>query len=157
MSNFKPQEALQLGLNVLIDQSCEGENCRYHKYPYTIKSIISGENRKVEFKNIEDVLEYIRLLQLESREYRNKGGTFSELNNIWEQLPFFVCANQLIDLKLQKDISRYIYTRDTGTPPYSGNYGDTPHIWLQKHHIIKNAMIIRENKLMQKAQKENGN
>ena len=38
MSNYKPQEALQLGLNVLIDQNCEGRNCNWHEFPYEFNS-----------------------------------------------------------------------------------------------------------------------
>jgi hypothetical protein len=156
MSESKPQEALQLGLNVLIDESCEGEYCRYHEFPYEIDSILNNDNRKkVSFKNINDVWDYIKLLQRESEEHQKEGSSFSTLNNVWEQLPFFVCVNKLIDENAQKSISRYIYSRDTNTPPYSGSYGDTPHIWIQKYYIIKKAITLREQKLQQKA--KNGN
>ena len=156
MSNCKPQEALKLGLNVLIDQSCGGYNCNWHEFPYKIDSIISGDKRKkIEFNNIDDVWDYITLLQIESRERQKKGSSFTELNNIYEQLPFFSCVNKIIDEKAQKDISRYIYTKDTNTPPYPGSYGDIPHIWEQKYYIIKQAMMLRENKLREKAQHGN--
>ena len=61
----------------------------------------------------------------------------------------------IINDKIQKDISRYIYSKDTGTPPYSGTYGDTPHIWVLKYFIIKQAMMLRDEKLKEKAR--NGN
>ena len=154
MSNNKPQEALQLGLNVLIDQSCEG--CSWHKFPYEINSIISSDKRrKIEFNNISDVWDYILLLQIESKEHRKEGSKFSDLNNVWEQLPFFCCTNQVIDKKSQKDISRYVYSKEANTPPYPGSYGDMPRIWTQKYYIIKQAMTLRENKLREKA--NNGN
>ena len=156
MSNYKPQEALQLGLNVLIDQSCGGENCRLHEFPYEINSILFNDRRKkIRFNNIDDVLDYIKLLCQESEEHQKKGGSFSILNNLWEQLPFFVCDSKLICEKAQNDISRYTYSRDANTPPYPGSYGDTPHIWLQKYYIIKQAMMLRDKKLRDKAQ--NGN
>ena len=156
MSNYKPQEALKLGLNVLIDQSCEGYNCNWHEFPYEFDSIISDDKRKkIEFKNIDDVWKYIKLLQLESEEHQKKGSSFSTLNNIWEQLPFFVCNNYMVDQEAQKDISRFVYSRDANTPPYSGSYGDTPHIWVQKYYIIKQAMMMRENKLREKAKDGN--
>ena len=156
MSNCKPQEALKLGLNVLIDKSCEGYNCNWHEFPYEINSIISGDKRKkIKFNNIDDVWDYILLLQLESEEHQKKGSSFSALNNVFEQLPFFTCINKVVDEKAQKDISRYAYSRDANTPPYPGSYGDTPHIWVQKYYIIKQAMMLRDNKLREKA--KNGN
>ena len=156
MSNHKPQEALRLGLNVLIDQSCGGYNCNWHEFPYEINSIISGDKRKkIEFKNIDDVWKYITLLQLESEEHRKKGSSFSVLKDLHEQLPFFTCTNNIIDEKAQKDISRYTYSKDANTPPYSGSYGDTPHIWIQKYYIIKQSMIMRDNNLRKKAKDGN--
>ena len=156
MSNYKPQEALKLGLNVLIDQSCGGYNCNWHEFPYEISSILSKDKRKkIEFNSIDDVWDYITLLQLESEEHRKEGSSFSVLNDIVEQLPFFSCPNKIVDGKAQKDISRYVYSEATSTPPYTGSYGDTPHIWIQKYYIIKQAMMLRENKLREKA--KNGN
>ena len=133
MSNYKPQEALRLGFNVLIDQNCEGYNCRWHEFPYETNNILSNDSRKkIEFKNIEDVWDYVTLLQRESEEHQKKGSSFTTLIDLFEQLPFFVCNNKIIDEKAQKDISRYTYTKDTGTPPYPGSYGDVPHIWTRK-------------------------
>ena len=156
MSDYKPQEALRLGFNVLIDQSCEGYNCHWHEFPYEINSILfNDKQKKIKFNHINDVWGYIDLLYQESKEHQKKGGSFSTLNNLWEQLPFFVCNNNLICEKTQKDISRYTYSTDTNTPPYSGSYGDTPYIWIQKYYIIKQAMMLRDQKLRKKA--ENGN
>ena len=152
MPNNKPQEALQLGLNVLIDKSCEGEHCRFHEFPYEINNILLRQKEKqIKFNNINDVWDYIKLLQRESIKHQKKGSSFSILNDIWEQLPFFVCSNKLIDENAQNSISRYVYSKDTNTPPYPGSYGDTPHIWVQKYYIIKQAIALREQKLQQKA------
>ena len=156
MSNNKPQEALKLGLNVLIDQGCEGYNCNWHEFPYEIDSIISVDKRKkVKFNNGNDVWKYIDLLRSESEEHRKKGSSFTVLTDIFEQLPFFSCVNKVIDEKSQKDISRYVYSTESSTPPYSGSYGDTPHVWVQKYYIIKQAMNLRENKLREKAKDGN--
>ena len=156
MSNYKPQEALQLGLNVLIDRNCEGNNCRNHEFPYEINSIIANDKRKlIKFNNINDVWDYIKLLCHESEKHQKKGNSFSTLNNIWEQIPFFVCINNIINEKDQKDISRYTYSTDTNTPPYSGSYGDIPHIWIQKYYIIKQAIMLRDQKLREKAKDGN--
>ena len=156
MSNNKPQEALKLGLNVLIDQGCGGYNCNWHEFPYEIDSIISSDKRKkIKFNNGNDVWEYIDLLRSESEEHRKKGSSFTVLTDIFEQLPFFSCVNKVIDEKSQKDISRYVYSTESSTPPYSGSYGDTPHVWVQKYYIIKQAMTLRENKLREKAKDGN--
>ena len=156
MSEYKPQEALQLGLNVLVDESCGGLNCYWHEFPYEINSIISGDkSKKINFNNINDVWDYTTLLCHESEKHQKKGSSFSTLNNIWEQLPFFVCKNRIIDEKAQKDISRYTYTKDTNTPPYPGSYGDMPSVWLQKHYIIKQAIMVRDQKLREKAKDGN--
>lgn len=156
MSNHKPQEALKLGLNVLIETSCEGTYCNWHEFPYDIDSIISSDKRKrIKFNNINDVWDYIDLLQIESKKRQKKGSSFSTLNNLWEQLPFFTCLNWIINEKAQKDISKYIYTKDTNTPPYPGSYGHTPKIWEQKYYIIRQAMMLRDNKLREKAQDGN--
>ena len=156
MSNYKPQEALQLGLNALIYKSCEGKYCNWHEFPYKVNSILSNDKRKkIEFNSINDVWDYINLLCQELKEHQKKGGLFSTLNNIWEQLPFFVCTNNIIDEKAQKDISKYIYCTDTNTPPYPGSYGDMPSVWLQKHYIIKQAIMVRDQKLREKAKDGN--
>ena len=156
MSNNKPQEALKLGLNVLIDQGCGGYNCNWHEFPYEINSIISGDRRKkIRFNNGNDVWKYVDLLRSESEEHRKEGSSFTVLTDIFEQLPFFSCVNKIINEKAQKDISRYIFTNEANVPAYSGSYGDTPHIWVQKYYIIKQAMIYRENKLREKAKDGN--
>ena len=121
-ANSKPQKALQLGLNVLIDSSCEGDNCYWHEFPYEAKNIVSGLNDEIiKFNNKDDVLDYIQLLKKESEEHRGKGNNFSTLNNVYEQLPFFCCNNNILDSYCQKDISRYIYSIDTNTQPYRGS------------------------------------
>ena len=154
MSNSKPQEALQLGLNVLIEKGCGG--CNWHEFPYEIDSIISSDKRKkIIFNNQDDIRNYVTLLQIESKEHQKRGSSFSTLNDVFEQLPLFVCNNNIISEKAQKDVSRYIYSTSTNTPPYRGSYGDTPHIWVQKYYIIKEAMMLRDRKLREKAQDGN--
>ena len=155
MSDCKPRSALQLGLNVLIESSCEGLRCRFHQFPYQFKSIVTKNiNEIVEINNKKDIWTYVSVLLQEAKDLK-QGGSFSELSCIWGQLPFFVCVNNIIDEESQKDISRYIYSRDTKTPPYKGSYGETPHVWIQKYYIIKNAMMLRDSKYKVKAQDGN--
>ena len=109
----------------------------------------------IKFNNKDDVLDYIQLLKKESEEHRGKGNNFSTLNNVYEQLPFFCCNNNILDSYCQKDISRYIYSIDTNTQPYRGSYGEIPATWVSKYYIIKQALELRANKLREKA--KNGN
>ena len=51
--------------------------------------------------------------------------------DVYIQIPFFANINIFLDTKFQSDIRRFSYTKDTGTPPYSGGYGDTPKIWIE--------------------------
>ena len=64
---------------------------------------------------------------------------------IYEQFPFYVCSNKMLNKDCQKDISKYLYCRDTSTPYYQGAYGNTPSLWLEKYNIIKNAIILLNN------------
>ena len=56
------------------------------------------------------------------------------------QLPFFACRNIVLDEKYQKDIARYVYCNDFGTPPYKGDYGNQPKKWIDKSFLIKKIM-----------------
>ena len=38
-----------------------------------------------------------------------QGGKFSLLKDIYEQLPFFVCRDNLLNVEYQEDIARYLY------------------------------------------------
>lgn len=79
-----------------------------------------------------------------------KGNSFNYISDIYEQLPFFCCYNKLVDSECQKDIAKYIYCKETNTPPYEGAYSDTPSLWIEKYYIIKTAMAMRDNKLKEK-------
>ena len=137
-----PQDTLQLGLNVLIDQRCEG--CNWHKFPYSFKNILSGsENAIVKIKNIDDIWIYIRKLEIESWEMQKMGNKLSILDSIWDQLPFFCCPNQVLNRDMQKDISKYIFSKDAHVPVYPGSYGDQPKLWIDKYNIIKSAFNTR--------------
>ena len=146
MSIHGGRRSLQLGLNVLIDSSCEG--CNYHEYPYEFENIlIRKDNPVIVINNDDDLWDYIWKLKEESESISRTGNMLDILNNIYEQLPFFVCNNKILDKQCQKDISKYAYCKDTNTPPYSGSYQETPSMWIEKYYKIKSAMILRERKL----------
>ena len=89
------------------------------------------------------------LVYRESFDY-NRGNRAGAILDTYTQLPFFSNVNILLDVKLQGDIRRYIYSKDTGTPPYSGGYGDTPKIWMDKYFIIKSIINEYESREVKK-------
>tara|TARA_Y100000310_G_scaffold101337_1_gene99358 strand:+ start:627 stop:1106 length:480 start_codon:yes stop_codon:yes gene_type:complete len=157
MSVAVPHASLQLGLNVLIDRGCEG--CNWHGFPYSFQNILSGKsNELVEIKNIDDIWIYIRKLKIESWKIQRKGKAISILTSIWDQLPFFCCYNNILSDDSQKDISKYLYSKDALVPVYPGSYGDQPNLWVQKHNTIKSAFNTRQElhqRKMELKQKQN--
>ncbi len=101
----------------------------------------------VTISNDDELWDYIWKLKEESEFVSKSGNSLNILNNIYEQLPFFVCNNKILDRDCQKDIAKYAYCKDTNTPPYSGSYQDTPSLWINKYYNIKSAMILRDKKL----------
>ena len=101
----------------------------------------------VTFNNKNDVWVYINDLVNESKQ---RGSKFNILQDIYEQLPFFVCFNIILDQNYQEDISMYMYCSETGVPPYKGAYGQQPKLWIQKYYVIKNAIEIRNQMLKEK-------
>ena len=91
--------------------------------------------------------DYILKLKEEAEFVSKSSTSFDILNNIYEQLPFFACNKKILDMNCQKDIEKYVYCKDTSTPPYSGSYQDTPSLWIHKYYTIKSAMILRDKKL----------
>tara|TARA_Y100000310_G_scaffold127313_1_gene126414 strand:+ start:1022 stop:1501 length:480 start_codon:yes stop_codon:yes gene_type:complete len=159
MPSNVPHATLQLGLNVLIEQSCGG--CNWHSFPYSFQSILSGKsNEIVEINNVDDIWIYIRKLQIESWKIQKKGKDFSILLSIWDQLPFFACHNKILSDDVQKDISKYIYSMDTHVPVYPGSYGDQPALWIEKYNTMKKAFNIRKelyNRKMKLKQQQKSN
>ena len=101
----------------------------------------------ITISNDDELWDYIWKLKEESEFVSKTGNSLDILNNIYEQLPFFVCNNRILDKHCQKDIAKYVYCKDTNTPPYSGSYQDTPSLWINKYYTIKSAIILRDKKL----------
>lgn len=144
-------KSLQLQLNILIEGVCEG--CKYHTFPYTIKSTIRDKNKKfpkITFKNKEDVLAYCISIKKEAKSLKINRDDFNPLLDVYHQLPFFACKNHILEPRFQRDITKYIYCEDTGIKPHSGDYGDTPAIWKQKHFLIKRSLSILQEQQRQK-------
>ena len=134
---------------------CEG--CRHHSYPYKaeVPVRIDGEYKTLTFKEDSDVWNIVDKLIEDTKEVNMKmGKSFDIANSVLKQLPFFSCMNIILKQEYQKDISKYMYCKDFSVPAYPGVYGEQPHRWVTKAHVIKNALQKRENSLRTKAQKK---
>ena len=76
-------------------------------------------------------------------------------SSINAQLPFFACINNLKDLEIERDISRYMYCKEFSVPPFKGSYGEQPYLWAHKSILIKNALAKKEKNTISKVKKEN--
>ena len=126
--------------------------------PYDFSCILlTSKNKQVRINEIKDIWTYIDNLVDEAKENNKNGKKFKLLLSIFEQLPFFVCVNNIIDYNCQKAIAKYVYCRDTGTAAHNGSYGEQPGLWMEKYYIIKDALNVREERLQQIARKKQKN
>ena len=134
--------------------ACGG--CTFESFPYKARCIINtGSYNEIEFKDINDVWDYIMLLEKEAVDFHKKKGTNGAvITDIFHQLPFFCCPNNIIGEAEQNDISRYIYSTEARTPAYPGSYGDTPKKWLSKFWSIKAAISYRDNMIRAKVRSD---
>ena len=122
----------------------------YHKYPYEaqIPIVIEGKYETRTFTSDEDVWDVIRLLIDETKQHIKEGSNLHIAESVMAQLPFFSCSNMLIDAKAQKDISRFMYSRQFKIPPYEGNYGEQPKKWVGKSFLLNNLIQRQKSKAM---------
>lgn len=74
------------------------------------------------------------------------GNMFRIALDVYEQLPFFAFIGNFLCIESQKDIKRYLYSSETKTPPYSGDFGSQPSIWVDKYFMIKGMREFIKNK-----------
>ena len=82
------------------------------------------------------------------------GSNFDADKSIITQLPFFACPNHFYDKNLSRDIERYMYCINSGTPPYPGTYGQQPFKWVNRFIAIKNALAKKEQMMISKERKK---
>tara|TARA_A100000172_G_C3025374_1_gene104647 strand:- start:37 stop:417 length:381 start_codon:yes stop_codon:yes gene_type:complete len=118
----------------------------YHTYPYKaqIPVLIDGSYQKRTFTSNDNVWDVIRLIVEETKQANLEGGDFSIGSSVMAQLPFFACPNIMTNSQSQKDISRFVYSRDYNVQPYPGAYGEQPYKWVEKSFVINN--IIQKEK-----------
>jgi hypothetical protein len=103
---------------------------------------------------MDDVWEVIWLLQEEVRESNANGTNFDEDKSIIAQLPFFTCTNHFYTKEISRDVERYTYCVNSGTPPFPGSYGEQPAKWVRRFIAIKNAFAKKEGMMISKAKQK---
>ena len=94
----------------------------------------------------DEVFEVIDLIIEETKEANSKGGSFNVGESVMAQLPFFACNNIFLNKESQKDIARFVYSRDFGISPYQGSYGEQPAKWVAKSFLLKNLLERQKSK-----------
>ena len=122
----------------------------YHTYPYKaqIPVLIEGKYETRYFTSRSDVMSVIDLIVKETQEENQKGSSFSIVDSVMSQLPFFACPNVLLDSQAQQDIARFMYSRQFNTSPYKGSYGEQPKKWIEKSFILNNLIERQKSKAM---------
>ena len=122
----------------------------YHTYPYKaqIPVLIDGKYHSQTFTSNSEVWDAIHLIVDETKEENKKGGSFSIVKSVMTQLPFFACINNLIDTQSQKDISRYMYSKQFQISPYKGTYGEQPKKWVEKSFLLNNLIERQKAKVI---------
>ena len=135
-----------------MSDSCGG--CHYCEFPYEAQIPVKTENgyETREFKSQDDIWVVIDLITQETKKVNEEQGMSFDVNSsIIAQIPFFTCTNHLRDRKYIKILNRYLYCTATGTPAYSGSYGEQPAKWVQYFFLIKNALAKKEKSMIEKA------
>ena len=117
-------------------------------FPYTAISVLQGETNTT-FSNTTDVETYLLRVYEEALGFKNNSMAGAILDT-FTQMPFFCNINNFLNTKFQHDLQRYSYAQDTGTPPYQGDYGTTPKIWIDKYFIIKGVINTHQNREVKK-------
>jgi len=149
------RQSLQVAFSVL-NEGCGG--CQYEQYPYKarIPVRVNGKYPTWEFKSDKDVWKVVDLIIKETEEVNLKEGKgFDVSEAVYSQLPFFACRNILFNKDIQKDLERYIYCEKFNVPPYKGDYGNQPCLWVQKSSLIRKYLAKLESKQISKA-RQNG-
>jgi len=140
---------LLLGINVSISLFGIPDNKpRFNNYPYTIQSVLKDE-KKATFTAKTDVEPYLLKVYEEALSFKNNTEAGAILDT-FAQIPFFCNIEMFLNTKFQRDLQRYSYSQDTKTPPYQGDYGSTPKLWLQKYFIIKGVINTYQNREVKK-------
>ena len=124
--------------------------CRFHAYPYEaqVPVLVDGAYPMNTFYSDKDVWDVVELVRAETVDTNLSGGNFNIAESVMAQLPFFTCKNLFLNKESQKDISRFIYSKDFGISPYQGSYGEQPHKWVAKSFLLKSILERQKSKVV---------
>ena len=93
------------------------------------------------FYNNDDVWKVVKLLIKEVKN-NNKVSSkkFDIAKSLIYQIPHFACYNFLLNKEYQKDISKYMLSKNHNVPAYDGCYSNQPYKWVKKLFTIESAM-----------------
>ena len=122
----------------------------YHEYPYKaqIPILIEGKYETRTFTSNDEVWDVIRLLIDETKQHIKEGSNLHIAESVMAQLPFFACSNMLLDKNAQKDISRFMYSRQFRISPYRGDYGKQPKKWIYKSFLLTSLVERQKAKVI---------
>jgi len=125
----------------------------YHEYPYKaqIPVLMDGKYEVRTFTSNDDIWDVIELIKEETKSHNEKGKGFNIAEAVMAQLPFFSCINFIINEKAQKDISRFMYSRQFKISPYKGSYGEQPKKWVEKSFMLNNLIERQKAKAIKDA------
>lgn len=122
----------------------------YHEYPYKaqIPILIEGKYETRTFTSNDEVWDVIRLLIDETKENIKQGSNLHIAESVMAQLPFFACGNIMIDQNTQKDIARFMYSRQFNISPHKGSYGEQPKKWIEKSFLLNHLVERKKAKVI---------
>jgi len=128
----------------------------YHKYPYKaqIPIAINGKYETRNFLSNDDVWKVIHLLIDETKNQIEKGSNLHIAESVMAQLPFFSCPNIILSEEAQKDISRFMYSKQFNISPYKGSYGEQPKKWVEKSFLINYLLERQKAKVIKDGNKK---
>ena len=128
-------------------------DCRFHNFPYKAKPPIANMGERL-FESEDDIYYIIKLLIEEINLQNERGKKYDTAQSISQNIPFFCCTNKVLSMDYQKAIERYIYCNETSTQAYLGAYGQQPYRWIQIYFLIKQALALKEQELINKSKKK---
>ena len=97
------------------------------------------------------------MLVEEVRQTNESGKKFDIASSVSAQISFFTCFSHIFDKGIQRDIQRYLYCKEPSVPPYKGDYGSQPAIWVDRFFLIKEALAKYEKRIIDDSKKHSNN
>lgn len=104
------------------------------------------------FTSDDEVWDVIHLIIEETKQENLKGNKFDIAESMMSQLPFFTCTNIMLNRQAQKDIAKFVYSKDFGVSPHKGSYGEQPQKWVDKAFTLKNLIDRQKMKAIKDGQ-----